>query len=135
MSISDQTRERIAKLAAALNMSADEGLEHYLNRFVLEPLNSEINHNIAEEAEQIVCASRAKAEALAKSLAAFCERNHEKDPRESLMHVSVVQYRDGWGVKAKPVPLTPDEEREADRLSKKEHRALRKRLARQTAAL
>src|SRR5580700_2942255 len=99
-----QTHARIAQLAAALNMSADEGLEHYLNRFVFEPLNSEMNHNIAEDAEQIICASRAEAEALAKSVAVFCQRNHEKDPREPLMRVSAVQYSDGWGIKAKRAP-------------------------------
>ena len=121
-----QTHARFAKLAAALNMSADEGFEHYLNRFVFEPLSSDMNHIIAEEAEQIVCASHAEAKALAKRLSAFCTKNNESNPDEPIMQVSVVQYTDDWGVKAKPLaktkkplPLTAKQKKSLKRLREK----------------
>lgn len=133
--ISREAFAPIARIAEGWNMSPDEATDRILKAFALDPISSDMNQNVADEATQIICAYRAEAKALAKSVAAFCAKNHEKDPRESLMHVSVVQYSDGWGVKAKRVPLTRDEEKEADRLSKKEHGAFRKRLARQAVTL
>jgi hypothetical protein len=67
ISITDQTYAHISKLSSALNMSPDKGVEHYLSRFVFEPLHWQTNFNIIKEAEQIVCSSKHEARALAES--------------------------------------------------------------------
>jgi hypothetical protein len=99
ISISDKTFARAAKLAEVFGISTNECVERLLNRFAFEPLASELNVNIAVEAEQIICSTRSDAKALANRLEAFASKTRKIDPKERLIRASAVKYDNGWGVK------------------------------------
>jgi hypothetical protein len=69
--IADQTYAAADRLAKVFGVSTDKCIERLLTRFVFDPLNGELNAEIAVEAEQIICSSRSEAKALADRLESF----------------------------------------------------------------
>jgi len=91
--------ERSARIIP-FQISNDECVERLLTRFVFEPLEHVRNEEVAVEVGEIVCQTRSQAEALAKRLERFADKNRKTDPDECWVRASVVQYSDGWCVES-----------------------------------
>jgi hypothetical protein len=97
IALTDEKTSKVSDLAKLYGIATDECVDWLLTRYVFESCGLEL---FVEDAEQIVCQDRPEAEALAKRVEKFVAENRKDYPNERLVRVSVVQYSDGWGVKA-----------------------------------
>jgi hypothetical protein len=84
-------RCKAGTLRLPFGVTTDECVDRLLTRYVFESANDDLT---IEDAEEIICPTRRQATALANGLEKFCAEIG-KD-----VHVSVVQDKSGWGVKA-----------------------------------
>jgi len=100
VSLTDETAAEVAKIAKLFGVSNDECVERLLTRYVFESIKHEVNPLIAEDVEQTVCQSRARARRWQSVWSCSLLKPERNDPGERPVRASAVRYSDGWGVKA-----------------------------------